>query len=518
MDERKHSGMKYPIMMTDRNRTLRPRRRPLAAVLLLLFAASWVPYISAQQSQSPEEQLQNLQHQMDQLSQQLQQAQKEIDDLRKQLQAATQNKDAHTVVPPSPAPPSPALDELKDQQAVQQAEIQQQQQTKVETSSKYPLTIHGLLLFNSFLNDGGVDSIDLPFVAVPVAPGSSSGNAGATLRQTILGLHAEGPHFWHARSSADLDIDFFGGLANTDYTSNAGVLRLRTANLRFDWHNDSIFGGFDSPIFSPLSPTSYAMVGEPPLAWQGNLWAWAPQINYEHRQALRHGNRWIYQIGLYDPAAPGLQSSYTSRQASPAEASKRPATETLLEWQRGSTDRLWRAGVGGYYSPHRYPEMQNISSWAVGTDWQFPIVSRITWSGEIYRGQAIGDLGGGVFKDTTSFYNPATDAQTLHGLNDAGGWSQLSFSPLQSLEFNMALGLDNGFANELNAAQRSQQKPAPLNVYSGLARNRAIYGNIVYRPREYWIFSAEYRALNSWGLTGAANTANIYTLTGGYSF
>lgn len=501
--------------MTYRNRRLQILRKHLLVVPILFLAAGQMRCVYAQQNgnQAQEDQLQKLQQRMDQLTQQLQQAQKEIDDLRKQVNAASQTQDAQAA-----ASLQQAVEAVKERQEVQQAEIAQQQQTKVETSSKYPLTIHGLLLFNSFLNDGGVDSVDLPLVAVPVAAGQSNGNVGATLRQTILGLHAEGPHFWHARSSADLDVDFFGGLSNSDYTSNAGVLRFRTADLRLDWTNNSIFGGFDSPIFSPLSPTSYAMVGEPALAWQGNLWAWAPQINYQHRQPLKRENRLIYQVGLYDPAAPGPQANYSSRQPSPAEASKRPATETLLEWQNGSVDHLWRAGVGGYYSPHRYAGSQNVHSWTVGTDWQLPLLSHLTWSGEMYRGQAIGDLGGGVFKDTTSFYNPSTDTQLLHGLNAAGGWSQLSYSASRSLEFNAAFGLDDGFAGELNAAKKSQEKPAAPNVYTDLARNRAIYGNIIYRPRAYWIFSAEYRALNSWGLTGVANTANIYTFTGGYSF
>ena len=241
--------------MTYRNKPLQPQRKQLVAIAILFLAAGFTRcgYGQQKETSSHEQQLQKLQQRMDVLTQQLQQAQKEIDDLRKQIKAESHTQDGQAA-----ASLQQAIDEVKEQQEVQQAEIAQQQETKVETSSKYPLTIHGLLLFNSFLNDGGVDSVDLPLVAIPVATGQSNGNVGATLRQTILGLHAEGPHFWHARTSADLDVDFFGGLSNTDYTSNAGVLRFRTADLRLDWKNNSIFGGFDSPIFSHLSPTSYA--------------------------------------------------------------------------------------------------------------------------------------------------------------------------------------------------------------------------------------------------------------------
>ena len=78
-------------------------------------------------------------------------------------------------------------------------------------------------------------------------------------------------------------MDFFGGLENTYYGVASGIARLRIARLRLDWKNTSIVGGLDTPLFSPLSPTSYLTVAEPALSAAGNMWTWTPQLRVEHR-------------------------------------------------------------------------------------------------------------------------------------------------------------------------------------------------------------------------------------------
>ena len=112
-----------------------------------------------------------------------------------------------------------SVQQLQDQGEILQAEVKQHDQTKVESASKYPVKINGLLLFSSFLNDGAVDNIDLPIVALPRTAAIAHGSLGATMRQTILGLEAKGPTLWDARSSGDFHVDFFGGVPYADYTT-----------------------------------------------------------------------------------------------------------------------------------------------------------------------------------------------------------------------------------------------------------------------------------------------------------
>src|SRR5512133_1531550 len=53
------------------------------------------------------------------------------------------------------------------------AKIEDHQQTKVESSSKFRLKLSGMLLLNVFGNAGFVDEIDMPRVAYPRPPAAS---------------------------------------------------------------------------------------------------------------------------------------------------------------------------------------------------------------------------------------------------------------------------------------------------------------------------------------------------------
>ena len=176
-------------------------------------------------------------------------------------------------------------------------------------------------------------------------------------------------------------------------------------------------------------------------------------------------------------------------------------------------------GIGGYFSPQRYENGQSLNAWAGTLDWQVPFSKYFAFSGEFYRGNAIGDLGGGTFKDVVNIYDETTDNSHVQGLNDVGGWSQLKLTPTRSFEFNTAFGIDNGFAQQLVYANPWTPNPQPTgNPYMTLARNRTMFGNVIYRPREYLLFSAEYRTISSWQVYGTPNTANVITFSAGYIF
>ena len=207
-----------------------------------------------------------------------------------------------------------------------QAEIKQHDQTKVETFSKYPLRLSGIILFNAFSNAGVVDDIQPPTIALPRFPGGSHGSTGATLRQTLLTLDGTGPRIGGARSSAQVSVDFFGGVSDNTYgySSSAGSLRMRQTWVNLDWYKTMAQAGYTTPLISPLSPTSFATVAQPGMAGSGNLWTWSPQVQVEQRIPLSEQRRIGLEFGLIDPPA----SSYTSTQLdSPVEASRHPGYE-----------------------------------------------------------------------------------------------------------------------------------------------------------------------------------------------
>ncbi len=415
-----------------------------------------------------------------------------------------------------------AVEQLRQESQVQAAEIKQHEQTKVESVSKFPVKLSGLVLFSSFLNDGAVDDIDLPGLALARTPENAHGSLAATMRQSILGVEAVGPHLWGARSSADVHVDFFGGLPYAAYTTSAGTVRLRTAHVNLDWPHTTAVASFDTPLISPLQPTSIVSQGLPALAWSGNLWVWSPQIKLRHRQDVAGGTAG-FELGLIDPASPGLPGNQALRTPGAGESSRQPGYEGRLSYAFGREDHALSVGGGGYYTRQRYrygPDNypQHVDGWASTADWRLPIQllnqDRLELSGEFYRGRAIGGLGGGAFKDY--FVNAISNH--VHGLDAEGGWAQFKVRATRELEANAAFGLDGGFTGELRSELQSGIPALNPDIYSSLARNRTVLGNVIFRPRAYLVFSAEYRNIRSWNLTGPANTAGSLGLAGGYSF
>lgn len=197
---------------------------------------------------------------------------REIDDLRRSLQELREQVQGGHPAEATPAPTSEPTAASADQDVgFLAAKVSEMHQDKVESASRYPVKLSGLILFNSYWNKGILDIQDLPSLALPSFPGAPKPSVGATLRQTTLGVEASGPKFFGAKSSAGVEIDFAGGNPTTDFGVTAGLLRLRTAKVGLDWAHTSLSFGQDSLFFSPLSPTSYATVFEPAMSWSGNL-------------------------------------------------------------------------------------------------------------------------------------------------------------------------------------------------------------------------------------------------------
>lgn len=505
----------------------------LAAVQTPLLAQSTTPGPSATSSSSMqdahsvelEQKLEMILSALATTHQQLQQSQQEIEQLREEL---AQIRKQLALLQPVPAE-SPgagssvdaakatasAIEGLQEHQQTLEAQVKLHDQTKLESSSKYPIHVSGLILFNSFINRGIVDNIDLPEVALS-SQGNTTGNgsAGASFRQTILGLEGYGPRVAGARTSASVDLDFFGGLAYTSYGTSAGLVRLRTASINLDWANDSIQAGMVAPLISPLSPSSYATVAVPPLGGAGNLWAWSPQLRYAHQIPLSSGRRVQLEFGLWDPPAAGYGTSEQVRSPSPGEASKQPGYESRLSYGTFAGEHPLQIGLSGYYSRQSYSNSEGVDSWAGTTDWRVPLGAHIEVSGEGYRGRALGGLGGGVYKDVLFGTDPVTGLNVYRGLDAIGGWTQFKARFSQSLEANASIGLDNGFAGDFH----SVILPPTVTATQLRARNKMAFGNLIFRPKTYLILSPEYRRIWTWPIHGSANTADIFTLSAGYQF
>lgn len=493
------------------------RKLPIALGCLMVAVAA-AP-LQAQQRPTPADDsgpgMAELEHHVDEMAARIESMRQELVDSRNELRAMrAELQELRREVGEKNAGENAAaadtlrasVEQLREDSEIMQAEIKQHDQTKVETASKFPVRISGSVLFTSVLNSGTTDNIDVPIVALASQPNAPQGSLSATARQTILGLDASGPHFGKAHSSAAVSVDFFGGTPY-GYTSTAsGLLRLRTAHATLAWPDRALTVAFDRPILSPREPTSWISLGEPALAWSGNLWTWSPQ--FEFSQNLSRG--WTGELALIDPAAPEAPVAAGVRAPNPAEKSRQPGYEAHLEdsFALGGGTIEW--GAGGYYSRQSYSGDHHLDAWAGTADWKIALAAPFEISGTFYRGRSIGGLGGGAFKD----YAPFDSYTQPRGLDDEGGWGEVKWRFSETAEANAAAGEDNAFAGDL----RGSDYTTGQNAYLSLARNLTIYGNFVYRPRTYLLFSAEYRRIRSWPIAGSANDNHIFGVAAGYLF
>ena len=169
-------------------------------------------------------QVQTLNTQVQALRAQQEAAQGESAALRKELEAAKSQIVAlstypSAVVPSQPAPaPATAqasnderLSRLEENLQLTEAKVDEQSQTKVESSSKYRVRLTGIVLFNSYINRGNVENQDFPQIATPPSTLASSGTFGASLRQSQIGFEAFGPTIAGARTGGEVQFDFAGG-------------------------------------------------------------------------------------------------------------------------------------------------------------------------------------------------------------------------------------------------------------------------------------------------------------------
>jgi hypothetical protein len=469
---------------------------------------------------------------------QLEQSQHQLDEMRKQLgelQRLTAQGGANAAAPTSPAPVAPssqstsgnttaAIQDIRERQAIQESQIATHEQTKVESESRYPVKITGLLLLNSFVNTSAVDMAATPTLALP-----GSGSTGASVRQTILGLDAHGPNLFGARSYADLRVDFDGSPASgssttySGYYSNTTLLRLRTAHAGLQWPHTEAYFSLDHPIFDPDTPTSLTAVAEPALAWSGNLWTWNPQVGVTQDLGFAGSHDLRLQAALVDvgdaPLSPITTSSVVSLATPPsgAEQSRWPGVEArvaLLGSPVSNNDDRSHFGIGGYFAPHHSSLGYNFDSWAATLDTRLRLPARLQLTGSAYRGQALGGLGGGAYKDFA--YRPDTDSIGnfyFRALDDVGGWTELKEKFSERFELNAAFGMDNVFADELR-----RYSVVGSSLYQNLARNRTYTGNVIYSPSAYLLFSLEYRHLQSSPVIGLPAQSNIIGLGAGYKF
>lgn len=467
-------------------------RHPLLreAIALLFFSC---PLLAQQQPEAVNPKL--LQQILDRLStleEQNRQLVEEVRSLKEQLHPQ------NAAAPPATAESGPAASSesataaasppsLEERVTVNEGRIGEQAQTKVESSQKFPIRLTGMLLFNAFDNShysGSESAADYGLLTGPAG-------AGATFRQTLVGLQFDGPHLpGGGKVSGDLMMDFWAGYPDP----GANWIRIRQARVSLDWANRSFSVGQDQPLISPYQPDSLAEVGVPPLAGAGNLWQWLPQARYEERFRLGPDSGITAQAAIIQ-----TEESYTTSSEYPVPLEKaRPGFEGRASfWHKFDDTRRIEIG-SGFHVGTSHVAGQSVDSHIGTVDWFAAPEKHLQISGTFFDGDNIQGLG--TF--TNGFvFDPEGRVQPVHS---RGGWTQFAFPITRRLTLNIFGGIQDDHAEYL--------------VPGATWRDFTYASNVVYRLGPNVLLSAEALQVRADNTGGLRDIHNHYDLAIGYLF
>jgi hypothetical protein len=453
----------------------------------LIFLTAWVTVAAAQAPPENSTALQQILERIDRLEQQNRQLADEVHELRKELALAREGPASTpaTAVPSDGVPAATVAERLD----VQERRLEEQAQTKVESSQHLPVRITGMALFNAYLNSRSSDGMVVPIMA------SASGSAltgGATFRQTILGLDFHGPEtFGGGKIHGFINMDFFGS-SGGPYD---GQFRIRTAGLEVNWENTTVMFGQDKPLIAPREPNSLAQVGTPSLSGAGNLWLWQPQVRVEQRFHLDDRTSIRAQVGVFETRE---DYGYTPPAYAASLQSARPGVQGRFSVAHSWDDER-RIEIGsGFHTSTTHVARETVPSRVFSLDWFANPWRKLEFSGTFFHGQNLSNLGG-IGQGLTIVY--PYDVIPVHA---DGGWAQLSYLIAPRLTFNLFGGDQENRSRDL--------------LYDGVNKNRAYAANLMFRLAPNVIFSLETGQVRTTYLGVGSRLNNHYDLSFAYLF
>lgn len=444
-------------------------RKPLALVPALLT-------VSLAQAQTPaappSPEMQQVLQRLDRLEEQNRELMEELRALRTQLaanQVAPAAQPAEATQQAAQAPPAAQTEQaatgqaggtsqatLPDRVAVQEQRTAQLDQEKISTDHKLPLTLTGMLLENSFWTGKGGGGQANPTLA-PAQAGPV--NAGATFRQTVLGVKFDGPQiFGGGKITGSAYADFFGGPG----TLLTQYIRLRVASVNATWNNTTVTLALDKPIIAPREPDSLAQVGFSPLTSAGNLWLWQPQVRVEQRFHFGANAGLRAQAGVYQTAegGTGAGAEYGS-----SLAKARPGYEGRFEFWAGGDNRRIEIAPGFHESTSHLLE-QSAQSQIFSLDWLIRPVRRVDFTGAFFHGENVGVVGG-LQQGLTVFNYGYGGGIVVRPVAATGGWAQVKVRLTPRLTLNLYGGQEDDRNRDL--------------LFGEVGKNQTYAGNLMYR-------------------------------------
>ncbi len=253
------------------------------------------------------------------------------------------------------------------------------------------------------------------------------GQFNMTANETRLGLKFKGPQTEDLKTSALLEMDFYGGGDETSPNP-----RLRHAFLNLEWPKEklSVLAGQTWDVISPLNPgtLNYTV-----LWWGGNIGMRRPQIRVTKGCTLNDDTELTLQGALlrtmghtsgFDPGDTGEDAGFPSVQG-------RAAVTFPLFGKKKAT-----IGVSGHFGQEEYDtnasgDNLNLYSWSDNIDACVHVNGWLTVKAEAFTGQNLAAYAGGIGQGVNAV---GTDVSEI---KSSGGWFAACMKPCDKWMFNV---------------------------------------------------------------------------------
>ena len=384
-------------------------------------------------------------------------------------------------------------------------------------TSKFKLAIGGFVrldyAYNS-VNFGKSGSLSPGSGAIPKA-GSTAGNQEQsifTARQSRLWLKASGPTFLGAKTSALIEVDFYG---DPSYANEGPEVRMRHAYATLDWPKTQVLFGQTWDTFGPMAANTIDFRQGSSFGSPNN--PRVPQIRVTQSVDLSQDNALKLVLALQDPNQDDNNNTMTTGFYSNNVGSAVNVAGRIM-WESkalGGGPGFWglslkplTAGVFGLFGSQKATNLgvgvgdKSVDSWGAGFYTFVPILKSkdgmsrsmtMSLEGQAYMAANMS------FSSATSinFVGASTDPKAARAY---GFGAQLNFFPTQDL------GVSAGYLRR-NAYKYSDYS----NVSNFQKYNTLIFANVSYDLNAAIRVAAEYEYFNThYGnpAIGASTTTN----------
>ena len=333
--------------------------------------------------------------------------------------------------------------------AAQQSDIQWKDLTK----SGLPIRFYGFLRLDTYYNTARMDNVIIPSRVLAETGKRNDDQFAMDPRLTRFGVDVMPVDAGGSKVSGKLEIDF----ANfpTGPAESRATPRIRLAYIDIEKENCGLRFGQDWDVVSPLFPA----INHEFLMWNaGNTGDRRAQIQGRYKSGSVELKGALGLTGAINNedldagAAAGERDGFDSGMP---QGQIRAGWKTLeLVEKKPSEFGLW--GMYGQTQTDTFFAGENrFDTWLAGIDWQVPLCSTITFRGEAWTGENLGDIRGGMGQ--TINIDPAS-AGFGNEIAASGGWAELVYQYTAKTKFHLGATMDDPKNDDLSLTLASANR------------------------------------------------------------